>query len=89
MKTERIIWGLGIFTLGKVKTKRFYHSDCLFFIRHGEGLCNRIPYWCLTRKIPDWLIKSIFLREVETAIRSVIKSRFGICLLYTSDAADE
>ena len=32
----------------------------------------------LKQKIPDWLIKIIFLGEVETAIKLDIKSRFGI-----------
>lgn len=30
------------------------------------------------KKIPDWLIKILLLGEVETAIKSDIKSRFGI-----------
>ena len=30
------------------------------------------------QKIPNWLIKITFLEEVETAIRSGIKSSFGI-----------
>lgn len=30
------------------------------------------------QKIPDWLIKITFLIKVETAVRSSIKSRFGI-----------
>lgn len=38
----------------------------------------------LDQKSLDWLIKILFLREAETAIRSGIKSRFG--LTGTSDA---
>ena len=38
------------------------------------------------QKIPDWLMKRVFLGEVEAAIRSGIKSRFGILSLSTSDA---
>lgn len=30
------------------------------------------------QKIPDWLIKIMFLGKVETAVRSSMKSRFGI-----------
>lgn len=30
------------------------------------------------QKIPDWLVKIIFLGKAETAISSGIKSRFGI-----------
>ena len=29
------------------------------------------------QKIPDWLIKIMFLGEVETAVRSGVKSSFG------------
>lgn len=32
----------------------------------------------LDQNIPDWLIKSLFLAEVKTAIRLGIKSRFSI-----------
>ena len=32
----------------------------------------------LVQKIPDWLIKIIFLGEAEIVIRSDIKSRFAI-----------
>lgn len=30
------------------------------------------------QKVPDWLMKIIFLGEFERAVRSGIKSRFGI-----------
>lgn len=42
----------------------------------GEGPCDRLPYWY--QKIPAWLIKIMFPGETETAIRSNIKSRFGV-----------
>lgn len=35
-------------------------------------------YIGVDQKIPDWLIKVMFLGEVETVVRSGIKSRFGI-----------
>ena len=38
------------------------------------------------QKIPDWLMKRVFLGEVEAAIRSGIKSRFGILGFSTRDA---
>ena len=38
------------------------------------------------QKIPDWLMTRVFLGEVEAAIRSGIKSRFGILGFSTSDA---
>lgn len=45
----------------------FYHADCLCFsMGDGKGACDRLPYWC---KIPGWLIKIMFLGQVETAIR--------------------
>lgn len=56
---ERIICREGHLFCGKVKG--------------GEGLCDRLPYWGLTRNFHN-----MFLEEVETAIRSGIKSTFGI-----------
>lgn len=47
----------------------------VFLWGDGKLPCDRLPYWC---KIPDWLIKIMFLGQVETAIRLGIKSRFGI-----------
>lgn len=38
------------------------------------------------QKIPDLLIKNVFLGEVETVIRSSIISKFGIIGFSTSDA---
>lgn len=40
----------------------------------------------LDQSIPDWLIKIIFLGKVETAIKSGIKSRFGIMSSSPHDA---
>ena len=37
------------------------------------------------KKIPNWLIKILFWREVETAIRSGMKSWFGFLGFSTSD----
>lgn len=48
----------------------------LLFMGNEEGPCDRLPYWCLTRKFLTG--KITFLRDVETAIRSGSKSRFGI-----------
>lgn len=38
------------------------------------------------QKIPDWPIKIAFLGKVETALRSGVKSGFGIMGFSTSDA---
>lgn len=38
------------------------------------------------RKIPDLLIKIMFLEKIKTAVKSGIKSRFGITGFSTSDA---
>lgn len=38
------------------------------------------------QKIPDWLIKSTFLGETEIAIRSGMKSRFGVMSFSARDA---
>lgn len=37
------------------------------------------------RKIPDLLIKIMFLEKIKTAVKSGIKSRFGITGFSTSD----
>ena len=37
------------------------------------------------QEIQGWLNKIIFLRHVETAVKSGIKSRFGIMVFSTSD----
>ena len=54
--------------------------------------CGGMERACVTdyllgadQKIPDWLIKILFLGEAETAIRSSIKTRFGIMGFSTSD----
>lgn len=39
----------------------------------------------IDQKSPDWLIKIMFLGEVETAVQSGIKSRFGSMDLSTGD----
>lgn len=51
----------------------------------GEGARDRLPRWC-RRKILDWLMKIAFLGKVGTAMRSGIKSSFGVMGLSTSDA---
>lgn len=38
------------------------------------------------QEIPDWLIKTTFLVKVRTAMKSGIKSRFGIIGFSMSDA---
>lgn len=38
------------------------------------------------QKIPDWLIKILFLVKTETAVRLGIKYRFGIMGFSTNDA---
>ena len=43
-----------------------------------------MPYW-FDQKIPDWLIKIAFLEKVKTAVKSVIKARFGTKGFSTSD----
>lgn len=43
----------------------------------GEGSRVRTP-WALGQKIPHWLTEITFLGEAETAVRSGIKSGFGM-----------
>lgn len=47
-----LFWGQDIFSLGKGKGEGLYHVDRLPILSMGggEGLCDRLPYWCLTRK---------------------------------------
>lgn len=38
-------------SVGEKKGKGFYYVDCLFLsLGNGEGLCDRLLYWWLTRK---------------------------------------
>lgn len=70
--------------VGKKTAKVFIMQIASFFYRGREG-----PYYRLLhdvdQKIPDWLIKIIFLGEDEIANRSGIKSRSGIMGFSTSD----
>lgn len=54
-----------------------------------EGRIERahVTDWLIAvdQKVPDWLIKIIFLAIVKGAIRSDIKSKFGIMGSSTSD----
>lgn len=72
----RIIWGSDIF--GGGEGEGFLLCRLLLSMEDGEGLCDRLPYWCLTRNFHSGLIKVMFLGEVENTVRSIIKSRFGI-----------
>ena len=58
--------------------KGFCCVDCLFFIWGMERAMPHITLLVLDQKIPDWLIKIMFLGEVGTAIKLGIKVRFGI-----------
>ena len=59
-------------------SKGFYHADCFFFLWEMEGAHATGYFTGVDQKIPDWLIKIIFLRKAETPITSGVKSRFGI-----------
>ena len=63
----------------------------IFQIASSSSVGWRRARWHITllvhdQKIPDWLSKTTFLEEAETAIRSGIKSRFGIMGFSMSDA---
>ena len=64
-----------------------YHADCLFFL--GGWQVERVHmtgyFLDVDQEIQGWLNKIIFLRHVETAVKSGIKSRFGIMVFSTSD----
>lgn len=51
---------------------------CLFFLWEMER--NHLTHNLIAadQTVPDWLIKITFLREVETVVRSNIKSGFSI-----------
>lgn len=67
--------------------EKFSSTDCLSFPWGTEKSMWQITFLvALDPKIPDWLIKMIFLEEVEITIRLGIKSRFGIMGFSTSDA---
>lgn len=69
-RKESIILGQDTFSLGKEED--FYHIGCLFSL-WGMGRAHVTDD--LTKKIPYWLIKIVFLGEAETAVRSGISSR--------------
>lgn len=65
---ERIIFRRG-HLLGERKDKSFCYADCFFFLwrmKRAHVTDNLIGS---NQEILDWLIKIIFLEEVETAVR--------------------
>ena len=66
-----------IFPLGGEKGRIFCNADCLF-LWGGEGPRGQSALLVLDQKIADWVTKITFLGEVGSAVRSDIKSRFGI-----------
>lgn len=76
--------GQGVFFCGRGEWQGFYHTNCLFFLWGGgwKGLTWLATLLVLDQQIPDWSIKITFLGEVWTAIRSSIKSTFGIIYIY-------
>ena len=73
--------------MGVKDQQGFNHADCLFFLRDGEGPCDRLLHYVgADQKIPNWLIKITFLVKAETAVELGIKSRFGIISFSTSNA---
>lgn len=75
---QDIFWGEG-------NGEGFYHVDCPFFLGFSSRVAVTDDLTGVERKIPDWPIKSLFLEELATAIRSDIKSRFGIMAFSISD----
>ena len=79
-----IIWGLDTSSLGSewkgfvMKTASFFFFFFFFWWGWWTGLMWQITWLVLGQEIPPWLIKMLFPGEVETAIRSGCKSRFGI-----------
>lgn len=57
----------------------------LIFMRNEEGLCD-ITLLVLDQKISYWLIKIMFLEEIETTIRSGIKLSLVSWAFNTSEA---
>lgn len=71
----------------KESTEGFYHADCLVFLLTGWREKAPVTDYLIGvgQKIPHWQIKTIFLGDVETAIRSGSKTKFGITGFGTSD----
>ena len=66
-----------------------YHMNCLFLGWEREMERARRTQYHIgadQKLVPNWLIKITFLGKVETAIKSHIKSRFGIMGFSTGDA---
>ena len=70
--------GQDIFFAGKGNGKCFIMQIASSSSRGWRGSTWLITLVVLDQKISAWSIKITFLREIETAIRSVIKSRFGV-----------
>ena len=66
-----------------------YHMNCLFLGWERETERAYRTHYLISvgqKLVPNWLIKITVLGKVETAIKSHIKSRFGIMAFSTSDA---
>ena len=85
-RKERITFRTSCLLLGEGNGRGLSHADYLFFCGAWRRPLWQISFLVLDQKIPDWSIKMTFLVEVETAIRSGIKSRFDIMCFSTSDA---
>lgn len=63
----------------------FIMQAASFSMEGGGGPSGILPQWSLIRKPQTGLWRLSVMREVETAIMSGVKSRFGITVLSTSD----
>lgn len=77
LRKERIIWGAWMsFLWGKRMRWVFIMHVAFSFSGAWRWSTWQITFLMLDQKIPDWLVKIIFLGEVETTIILGIKSGF-------------
>ena len=76
----------GLFWAWKRRRRVLMMEIAYYFSRGWRGPMRHVSLLVLNQKIPSWLIKIMFLGEVEAAIRSGLISRFGIMGFSTNDA---
>lgn len=56
MIKERILFRAGLLVFGGRRRKGLYDVGHLFFsVGDGEALWDTLPFWFLTKNIPDWV----------------------------------
>lgn len=86
-RRERILVRQDIFFWGEESTEGFYHPRLPVFLLIGLRKRAHITDYLIDadQKIPHWWMKTVFLGDVEIAIRSGSKTEFGIMGFGTND----